>query len=146
MTLYNRDFPEEMRHSTAIVLRYHCKFHYCSGRNNVDETRCGRNSLYSDKLTLFFSVINLLKFNNEFKHISLHVPFCHQHFYRNMMVIMTHVWKIYVFFSFSFFLYIILTYVLTLYLIFTRCLHYINLHYLQYIYYNTITLVKLNYS
>ena len=136
-----------MRHSTAIVLRYHCNFHSRCGRNNVDKTPCGRNSLYSDKLTLFFfSVINLLKFNSEFKHISLHVPFCHQHFYRNMMVIMTHVWKIYVFFSFSFFLYIILTYVLTLYLIFTRCLHYINLHYLQYIYYNTITLVKLNYS
>ena len=39
-----------------------------------------------------------------------------------------------------FFLYIILTYVLTLYLLLTRCLHYINLYYLQYIYYNTITL------
>ena len=36
-----------------------------------------------------------------------------------------------------FFLYIILTYVLTLYLLLTRCLHYINLPYLQYIYYNT---------
>ena len=49
-------------------------------------------------------------------------------------------------FNFNFFLCIILTYVLTLYLLLTRCLHYINLHYLQYIYYNTITLVKLNYS
>ena len=107
----------------------------------VGETRSIRINWH-----FFFSVINLLKFNSEFKHISLHVPFCHQHFYRNMMVIMTHVWKIYVFFSFSFFLYIILAYVLTLYLIFTRCLHYINLHYLQYIYYNTITLVKWNYS
>ena len=47
---------------------------------------------------------------------------------------------------FLFFLYIILTYVPTLYLLLTRCLHYINLHYLQYIYYNTITPVKLNYS
>ena len=33
-------------------------------------------------------------------------------------------------------------YVLTLYLLLTQCLHYINLHYLQYIYYNTSTLVK----
>ena len=47
---------------------------------------------------------------------------------------------------FYFFLYIILTYVLALYLLLTRCLHCINLHYLQYIYYNTIILVKLNYS
>ena len=45
-----------------------------------------------------------------------------------------------------FFLYIILTYVLTLYLLLARCLHYINLHYLQYTYYNTNKLVKLNYS
>ena len=50
-------------------------------------------------------------------------------------------------FSKKFFpLYIILTYVHTLYLLLTRCLHYIYLHYLQYIYYNIITLVKLNYS
>ena len=33
-------------------------------------------------------------------------------------------------------------YVLILYLLLTQCLHYINLHYLQYIYYNTSTLVK----
>ena len=44
------------------------------------------------------------------------------------------------------FLNIILTYVLTLYLLLTRFLPYINLHYLQYIYDNTITQVKLNYS
>ena len=50
-------------------------------------------------------------------------------------------------FSKKFFpLYIILTYVHTLYLLLTRCLHYINLHYLRYIYYNIITLIKLNYS
>ena len=50
-------------------------------------------------------------------------------------------------FSKKFFpLYTILTYVHTLYLLLTRCLHYIYLHYLQYIYYNIITLIKLNYS
>ena len=50
MTQYNRDFPEEMSHSIAIVLRYHCKFHSRSGRNGVGETRYGRYSLYSNKL------------------------------------------------------------------------------------------------
>ena len=50
--------------------------------------------------------------------------------------------KFFLFFIFS----IYYTYVCTYTILLTWCLHYINLHYLQYIYYNTITLIKFNYS
>ena len=50
------------------------------------------------------------------------------------------------FLFFCFFVFCIWYFRMYLHYLRTRCLHFINLHYLPYIYYNTITLVKLNYS